>query len=151
MEQWYWDSYPFSKTVGHRHLLKHWIPCAFWGFKGMWFPLSRWGGDLPFSLGSPQGIQTPLHPVRWKTILNFSHCREIQPSFESGPLGVHSTWDRINRVPLTDLLLRVKSPWCACGNLAHCFCQKQGISSHLETIWGAWSFPRVAVLKLIFI
>ena len=29
--------------------------------------------------------------------------------------------------------------------------QRQGISSHLEMIWGAWSFPRVAVLKLIFI
>ena len=28
--------------------------------------------------------------------------------------------------------------------------QRQGISSHLRTICGAWSFPRVAVLILIF-
>ena len=43
------------------------------------------------SLGSPQGIQTCLHLVRYKMTLNLSNCREIQPSFESGPLGVHST------------------------------------------------------------
>ena len=39
----------------------------------------------------------------------------------------------------------------ACGKLAHLFSQRQGISSHLGMIWGAWSFPQVAVLKLIFI
>ena len=47
-------------------------------------PLSRWGGDLQLSLGSPQGIQTSLHLVTWNSSVNFSHCREIQPSFESG-------------------------------------------------------------------
>ena len=46
-----------------------------------------WGGDLRLSIGSPQGIQTCLHLVRWKTSLNLSHCREFRPSFESGPLG----------------------------------------------------------------
>ena len=34
--------------------------------------------------------------------------------------------------------------------MAQIFKQRQGISSHLGTIWGAWSFPRVAVLILIF-
>ena len=34
--------------------------------------------------------------------------------------------------------------------LAQIFNQIQGISSHLGTIWGAWSFPLVAVLILIF-
>ena len=76
--------------------LKHWIPCAFRGVKVMWFPLSRWGGVLWFSLESPQGIQISLHLVTWYTSLNLSHCREIRPYFESGilryiPLETEST------------------------------------------------------------
>ena len=67
------------------------------------------------------------------------------------PLAVHSTWDRKQRVPLTYLLLRENSTWGACGKLAHLFSQRQGISSHLETICGAWNFLRSAVLKWIFI
>ena len=39
----------------------------------------------------------------------------------------------------------------SCGKLAHLFSQSRGIRSHPGTIWGAWRFPRVAVLKLIFI
>ena len=117
----------------------------------MWFPLSRWGRELWLSLGSPQGIQTCLPLVRWKTSLNLSHCREIWPSFESGSLAVHSTWERKHSVPLTYLLLRENSTWGAGRNLAQIFNQTQGISSQLGTIWGAWSFPRVAVLILIFI
>ena len=35
--------------------------------------------------------------------------------------------------------------------MAQILIQRQGISSQLGTIWGAWSFPRVAVLILIFI
>ena len=54
--------------------------------------VSRWGGQLGLSLGSPQEIQTSLHLVRWKMSLHVSHCREIWPSFESEHLGVHSTW-----------------------------------------------------------
>ena len=81
------------------------------------------------SLWSPHGIQTCLHLVRWKTSLNLCHCREIGPSFESRPFGVHSTWDRKHRVPLTSLLLRENSSWGACGNLAHLFSQRQGIRS----------------------
>ena len=117
----------------------------------MWFPLSRWGGELCLSLGSPQGIQTSLHLVRWNTSLNLRYCWEIRPSFESGSLVVHSTWERKHRVPLTYLLLRENSTLGAGGKLAQTFNQRQGISSHLGTIWGAWSFPRVAVLILIFI
>ena len=64
---------------------------------------------------------------------------------------VHSTWDRNHRVHLTYLLLRENSTWVVGGKLAQIFNQRQGISSHLATIWGAWSFPRVAVLILIFI
>ena len=56
-----------------------------------------------------------------------------------------------HRVPLTYLLLRENSNWGAGGKLAQIFNQRQGISSHFGTIWGAWSFPRVAVLTLIFI
>ena len=66
-------------------------------------------------------------------------------------LTVHSTWDTKHRVPLSYLLLREKSTWGACGKLAHLFSQRQGISSHLETICGAWNFLHAAVLKWIFI
>ena len=117
----------------------------------MWFALSRRGRELWLSLMSPQGIQTSLHLVRWNMSLNLSHCREIWSSFESGSLAVHSTWDRKHRVPLTYLLLREYSTWGSGGMLAQIFNQSQGISSHLGTIYGAWSFPRVAVLILIFI
>ena len=89
--------------------------------------------------------------MRWNRSLNLSQCREIRPSFESGSLAVHSTWDRKHRVPLTYLLLRENSTWGAGGKLAQIFNQRQGIISHLGTIWGTWSFPRVAVLILIFI
>ena len=67
------------------------------------------------------------------------------------PLAVHSTLDRKHRVPLTNQLLRENCTWGACGKLAHLFSQIQGISSHLETICGAWNFLHAAVLKWIFI
>ena len=106
LAQLYWDSYQFSRTVRHHHLLNHWTPHASRGVKGMSGPLSRKGRDLGLSLGSPQGIQTSLHLVKWNRNLNLSHCREIWPSFESGHHGVHSTWGVKRRVPLTYVLLR---------------------------------------------
>ena len=86
-----------------------------------------------------------------KTSLHSSHFREIRPYFFSGNLGIHSTWGIKHRVPLRYLLLREGSSWGACGKLAYQFNRILGISSLLETIWGAWGFPRAAVLKLIFI
>ena len=77
--QGYWDSYQCSRGVKHRHLLKHWTPRAFRGVKGMWDVLSWWGGELGLSLGTPQGIQTSIHLVRWKTSLHSSHSRN--PAF----------------------------------------------------------------------
>ena len=35
--------------------------------------------------------------------------------------------------------------------MAYLFNRILGISSLLEMIWGAWSFPRVPVLKLVFL
>ena len=105
---------------------------------------------MAFSRVSPGDSDIRSH-LRWNTSLNFSHCWEIQPSFRSGSLAVHSTWDRKHRVPLTYLLLRENSTWGAGGKFAQIFNQRQGISSHLGMILGAWSFPRVAVLILIFI
>ena len=119
--------------------------------QGMWGSLSRWGGELGFPLGSPHRIQTSLHFVMLNTSLNLRQCREIRLSFELGSLAVHSTWDRKHRVPLTYLLLRENTTWGAGIKLAQIFNQRQGISSHLRTILCAWSFPRVAVLILIFI
>ena len=93
----------------------------------MWGPQSRRGGELWLSLGFPQGIQTSLHLVTWKMILHFNPCREIQPSFETGHLGVHSTWSRKHRIPLTYVLLREGSSWGACGKLAYLFSRREGI------------------------
>ena len=81
----------------------------------------------------------------------FKPLQENTAFFWVRPLAVHSTWDRKYRVPLSYLLQRENSTWGACGKLAHLFSQRQGISSHLEKICGAWNFLRAAVLKQIFI
>ena len=94
------------RRVRHCHLSKHWIPCASRGVKVIWFPLSSWGSDLWLSLGSPQGIQKSLHLVTWNTSLNLSHCREIQPSFESGLLRY---------IPLETERTESLSPTCCWG------------------------------------
>ena len=113
--------------------------------------LSRWGGHLGLSLDSPQGIHTSLFLVRWKTSLHSSHCREIRPSLESWHLSIHSTWGSKLRYPLTYLFLREGYFWGACGNLAYFFNRILGIRSLLVMIWRPWSFPRVPVLKLVFL
>ena len=116
----------------------------------MWGPLSRWGGTRVSSRISTQDSDIPSS-CRWKTTLHSRLFREIRLSFESESLGVHSTWDRKHRVPLTYLLLSENSTSGAGGKLAQIFNQRQGICSHLGTIWCACSFPRVAVQILIFI
>ena len=113
--------------------------------------LSRWGGHLGLSLHSPQGINTTLYLVQWKTSLHSSHCREIRPSLESGQLSIHSSWGSKLRDPLTYLLLREGYSWGACGKLTYFFNRVLGICSLLEMIWRPWSFPRVPVLKLVFL
>ena len=59
--------------------------------------------------------------------LHLSHCRETRPSFESGHFGVHSTWGRKQRFPLTYLFLREGSSWGTCEKLAYLFSRRQGI------------------------
>ena len=113
--------------------------------------LSRWGGHLGLSLDSPQGIHTSLYLVWWKTSLHSSHCRKIQPSLESGHLSIHSTWGSKLRDPLTYLLLREGYSWPACGKLAYFFNRFLWIRSLPEMICRPWSFPRVPVLKLVFL
>ena len=77
---------------------------------------------------------------------DMKHERKFKPMqgnpafFWVRPLAVHSNWDRKHRVPLNYLLLTEISTWCAWGKLAHLFSQRQGISSHLETLCGAWNF-----------
>ena len=39
----------------------------------------------------------------------------------------------------------------ACLMVAYLFNRILGISSLFETMWGAWSFSRVPVLKLVFL
>ena len=55
------------------------------------------------------------------------------------------------RVPVTYLLLSEGSSWGACRKLAYMLNRILEISSLLDTIWGAWSFPRFSVLKLVFL
>ena len=78
-------------------------------------------------------------------------CREIWPSFESGHLGVHFAWSIKHRVPVTYIFLREISSWGACGKMAYLFSRRQGISSHLQTIWCARIFLPVAFQKLMFL
>ena len=113
--------------------------------------LSSWGGQLGLSLDSPQGIHTSLYLVRLKTSLHASHCREIRPSLESGHLSIHSTWGIKLRDPLTYLLLMEGYSWGACGMLAYFLNRILGTRSLLKMIWRPWSFPRVPVLKLVFL
>ena len=127
LAQLYWYSYQFSRRVRHRHLLKHWTQRTSRSLKWIWGPLSRRRWELWLSLGSPQGIQTSLHLVRWKMSLHLRHCRESCPSFESGQLGVHYTWGRKHRVTLTYQFLREGSSWGPCGMLADLFSLRQGI------------------------
>ena len=107
--------------------LKHWTQRNTRIVKGMWGTPSRRAWELWLSLGSPQGIRSSLHLVRWKMSLNLSHCRESRPSFESGHLGVHSTLGRKHRVTLTYLFLMEGSSRGACGKLAYLFSRRQGI------------------------
>ena len=53
-----------------------------------------------------------------------------------GPSHIH--------IPKGKILLRCL--W----NDGYLFIRRQGISSHLQTIWGAWVFHPVALLKLMF-
>ena len=80
-----------------------------------------------------------------------SVCREVWLSFKSGHLVVHFAWSINHRVPLTYIFLRANSSWGACGKMAYLFSRRQGISSHLQTIWGARIFHPVALLKLMFL
>ena len=78
-------------------------------------------------------------------------CREIWTSVKSGHLRAHFAWRIKHRVPLTYIFLRENSSWGACGKIAYLFCRRQGISSHLQTIWVDWIFHPVALLKWMFL
>ena len=100
--------------------------------------ISTWGSDISSSCDMK-------HEPKFKPL------QENPPFFWVRLLAVHSTWDKKHRVPLTYLLLRENSTWGAWEKLAHLSSQRQGISSHLETICCAFNFLHAAVLKLIFI
>ena len=86
-------------------------------FQMMLSPLSRWGGELGFSLGSSQRVQTSLHLVRWKTSLHSSHFREIRPYFWSG-------------ISVSTQLEAAKS-----GSLSHTYCSWK---APLEVLVESW-------------
>ena len=82
--------------------------------------------------------------------LHLSHCRETRPSFESGHLGVHSTWARKHRVtliPISEGRLLLRCLWKFGLPLQ----SKTGNHSHPEMIWGARNLPQAALLKLLIL
>ena len=64
-----------------------------------------------------------------------------------GPFHLRQETQCPSHIPIAEGNLQLG----AGGKLAQIFNQRHGIISHLGTIWGTWSFPRVAVLILIFI
>ena len=90
---------------------------SLWKCQELWGPLSRWGGELGFSPGSPQRIQTSLHLERWKTILHSSHFREIRPYSSQ-------------RISVFILLEAGKS-----GSLSHNYCSGK---APLEVLLESW-------------
>ena len=67
-------------------------------------------------------------------------------SVSRGPLHFRQETQCPSHIPIAEGKFHLRCWWKVGSNL-----QRQGISSHLGTILGAWSFPRVAVLILIFI
>ena len=63
-----------------------------------------------------------------------------------GPFHFRQKTQGPSHIPIAEGKLDLRCWWKVGSNL-----QSKRISSHLGTIWGAWSFPRVAVLMLIFI
>ena len=53
--------------------------------------------------------------------------------------------------PLAYIFLRENSSRGACGKMAYLFNRRQGISSHVQTIWGARGFHLVALMKFMFL
>ena len=150
MAQWFWESYQFSRNVRQCHNFEKLNARASRSVKWSEDPVQMRQAPRAF-LGSPHRIHTSLHLVWGKMSLHSSHCREIRPSFESGHLGIHSTWGIKLRVPLTYILLREGCTWGDCGKLAYLCNRILEVHSLLEMIWCPWSFPRVPVLKLVFL
>ena len=63
------------------------------------------------------------------------------------PLHLRQQTQGPSHIPIAEGRLLFRS----CGMLAYLFNRILGISSLLETIWGAWSFPRDPVLKLVLL
>ena len=74
------------------------------------------------------------------------------PSFFGGrasrsPFHVRQKTRGHSHIPIAEGKLHLRCLWKVGSPLQ----SKTGNQSHLEMIWGAWSFPRVTVLKLIFV
>ena len=63
-----------------------------------------------------------------------------------GPFHLRQKTQGPSHISIAEGKLLLRCLW----RLGYLFSQRQGISFHLETMWSAWSFPRVVVLKLIF-
>ena len=151
MAYWYWDSYPFSRRVRHRDLMKHLIPCTSRVFIGMWGPLSRWRLHLRLSLGSPHGNQTVF--ILW----------------EERRAWIYATAGKSGLLLSQGLSVSIPLETENTGSLSHRYCWGKTPLEVLVECWltssvkdresalifrrygGAWSIIQVAVVKLIFI
>ena len=119
-------------------------------------PLSRWGRDFRLSLGSPQGIQTTLPLVRWKTSLNLSHCREIglnlkfiwaTPSYFTF-LRWHQSSSRLVRDfwgTLSSSVKQIKAPYLFDWEKGIALHAIRGIGPHLSVMGKSHDFSWVVV------
>ena len=64
-----------------------------------------------------------------------------------GPFHYMQKTQGTTHIPIAESKFLLRCLW----KVAYLFSRRQGFSSHLEMIWGAPSFPRVAVLKLMFL
>ena len=101
--------------------LKYWIPRSSRVIKVMWFPLSRRGRELWLSLGSPQGIQTSLHLVRWNTSLNLRNCQGNTAFFwvrvSRGPFHLRQETQGPSYIPIAEGKLHLRCWWKVGSNL----------------------------------
>ena len=62
------------------------------------------------------------------------------------PLHVRQQIQGPSHIPIAEGRLHL-----SCGKVGYLFNRILGITSLLEMIWGAWSYPGVPVLKLVFL
>ena len=95
--------------------MKHWIPCASRGVKGMWGPLSRWGRHVRLSLGSPQGSSDLPSSCEMKDETEFKTLQGNWAFFwvraSRGPFHLRQKTQGPSHIPTADGKLLLRCLW----------------------------------------